>query len=120
MFNSVSHNVVQGNLIGTDVTGTQALGNGGNGIALSTLSGPGVTNNTIGGTASGAGNVIAGNTGSGVSLSNANTRGNVIQGNFIGLNRAGTAALANGATAWPLSTGPRPTPSAARPRRRAT
>jgi titin len=40
--------------------------------------------------------VIAGNTGSGVSLSGANTSGNVIQGNFIGLDRAGTVVLANG------------------------
>jgi titin len=97
MLNSVIHNVVQGNLIGTDVTGTQPLGNGGNGITLTTLSGSGgVGINTIGGTASGAGNVIAANTGSGVYLSGAITSRNVIQGNLIGLDRAGTAALANG------------------------
>jgi hypothetical protein len=92
----IGSNVVQGNRIGTDTTGTQALDNGGNGITLSTLSGPGVRNNTIGGTAPGAGNVIAANTGSGVYLSGAITNRNVIQGNLIGLDRAGTAALANG------------------------
>ena len=51
-----SNNVIQGNFIGTTAAGTTALGNVGNGIEI--VSGG---NNTIGGTATGAGNVISGN-----------------------------------------------------------
>ncbi|HMF15245.1 MAG TPA: hypothetical protein VKE94_23180, partial [Gemmataceae bacterium] len=51
-----SFNTIQGNLIGTDATGTSALGNSGVGIRI--VSG---SNNTIGGSAAGAGNFIAAN-----------------------------------------------------------
>ena len=46
-------NHIEGNYIGTDVTGTLALGNQYNGIAIESSS-----SNTIGGTTTGAGNVI--------------------------------------------------------------
>ena len=58
------NNRVLGNYIGTDVTGTAALGNGADGVLLS-----GAVNNTIGGTVAGAGNVISGNGRIGVYLS---------------------------------------------------
>lgn len=51
---------VQGNRIGTDITGTTALGNLGDGVRVLDIG------NTIGGTDSGAGNVIAFNGGAGV------------------------------------------------------
>lgn len=77
-------NFVQGNFIGTDVTGTAALRNL---IGVSALG----TNNTIGGTSVEARNVISGNErGVEVSLS-----GNLVQGNFIGTKASGTEALAN-------------------------
>jgi hypothetical protein len=57
-------NLIQGNLIGTDATGAQPLGNTGDGIAIV----DGASNNTIGGTASGTGNVIAFNAGNGVTV----------------------------------------------------
>ena len=52
----VQDNVIEGNYIGTDITGSVAIPNrDGVYIAL------GATNNTVGGTATGAGNVISGN-----------------------------------------------------------
>jgi parallel beta-helix repeat protein len=85
-----SGNVVQGNLIGTDVTGTQALGNSVAGVNIY-----GGGNNTIGGTLSGAGNLISGNGSDGVYIIS-NSSGNVVQGNYIGTNVTGTQALGNG------------------------
>jgi hypothetical protein len=94
-------NVIQGNFIGTDKTGSVAVPNsnnpanlqGGAGIQLNNASG-----NLIGGTISAARNVISGNTSPhtarGVWIDNG-AAGNVIEGNYIGLNAAGTAALAN-------------------------
>ena len=50
--------VIQGNVIGTDRTGTVALGNGIEGITLTQAS----TNVTIGGPGSTLGNLVSGNT----------------------------------------------------------
>ena len=74
-------NVVAGNYVGTDATGTARLANT-TGVRLE----PGADGTTIGGTAAGAGNLIAGNTGTGVSIG---SQGNVVQGNRIGLTTAG-------------------------------
>ena len=84
-------NVVLGNYIGLDVTGTVDLGNTNQGVAIFGSA----TNNTIGGTAAGARNVLSGNNGEGVRITGAGTTGNVVQGNFIGTNAAGTAGIAN-------------------------
>ena len=54
----------------------------------------GATLATIGGTAAGARNVISGNTGNGININDGDN--NTIQGNYIGLNAAGNAAVANG------------------------
>ena len=54
---STAGNVVEGNYIGTDASGTVALANGSDGIVIS------VGGNTIGGNQAGAGNVISGNIG---------------------------------------------------------
>jgi hypothetical protein len=56
----------------------------------------GAQSNTIGGSSPATGNVISGNISQGVSILDAGSDGNRIQGNRIGLNAAGTAALANG------------------------
>src|SRR5205085_1110190 len=56
-------NSVQGNFIGVDVNGTKDLGNLGDGIQIKNAA-----KNTIGGTAAGAGNLIAFNKGSGVNI----------------------------------------------------
>src|SRR5205807_2895006 len=86
-------NMVQGNLIGTTATGDAALGNTEAGIWVI------ARDNTIGGAAPGDSNVISGNngdtvgkSGDGIQLVQAN---NVVQGNFIGTNQLGKAALGN-------------------------
>ncbi|MCH8961199.1 MAG: hypothetical protein IH820_07690 [Bacteroidetes bacterium] len=85
-------NVVQGNYIGTDKNGTADLGNTLEGVFIRA----GASNNTIGGTDSGAGNVISGNNDNGVFIAGSSTTGNLIQGNYIGTDVTGTAALGNG------------------------
>ena len=80
-------NVIVGNYIGSDVTGTTALGNGGDGVDIAS----GAANSIIG--QAGAGNLISGNTGQGVEVSDAS--GATIAANYIGTNAAGTAALGN-------------------------
>jgi hypothetical protein len=87
-----SQNVVEGNFIGTDISGKNALGNVVTGVTIS----DGATNNTIGGAATGAGNVISGNKYDGIRIMNAGTSGNVVLGNEIGANLAGSQALGNG------------------------
>src|SRR5215210_3425798 len=59
-------NTVEGNYIGTDATGAANLGNSSNGVVIGSAIGSDGKNNTIGGTAAGAGNVIAFNSGDGV------------------------------------------------------
>ncbi len=83
--------VIEGNYIGTNPAGTAAIPNTIGGVVL--WQGP--KNNRIGGTASGTGNLISGNTSYGIWIENLGTDNNVVQGNFIGLNAAGTAALGN-------------------------
>lgn len=84
-------NAVVGNYIGTTAAGTAVVSNAFAGVAIV----GGAKNNVVGGTATGAGNVISGNQQQGLIVADAGTTGNVILGNFIGTNPAGTAALPN-------------------------
>ena len=88
---STAGNVVEGNYIGIDSTGTRALANGSDGIVIS------VGGNTIGGNQAGAGNVISGNIGAGVLInySSPASPGNVVQGNLIGTDKTGTQPIPN-------------------------
>jgi titin len=88
-----SGNVIESNYIGTDITGTQALGNREGGVGIEG------TNNTVGGTTPEAQNLISGNragfaANGGVSLGGGAT-GNVVEGNYIGTDVTGAAALGN-------------------------
>ena len=91
-----SNVVVEGNYIGTDVTGLQAKPNGQDGVAI--VSGQ---NNLIGGTTPLARNVLSGNREEfvfhfGVNSFITTTPGhNVIAGNYIGVDRTGFTALPN-------------------------
>ena len=110
-----SGNTVVANRIGTDAAGTSAIANGGDGIWISQRS----RGNEIGGTAfvdtttgqannptgnkgtvtpvfvvPPLGNLISGNDGNGVTI-DAGSRGNVLNGNFIGTTASGDGALGN-------------------------
>jgi trimeric autotransporter adhesin len=91
-----SGNILEGNCIGTDVTGTQALGNLGGGVYVGTFSSYYVsTGNTIGGTIPGAGNLIAYDVGDGVRLNsgtdNAIEQNSVFANGGLGIDLQGTA-----------------------------
>lgn len=85
-------NVVEGNLIGTDITGRTALANGYAGLAVWDTA----VSNLIGGTIVGAANVISGNDTYGLYISDTNTSANLFEGNYIGTDISGTNALGNG------------------------
>ena len=87
---SAAGNRVQGNLVGTDVTGTKDLGNVGRGIELTN----GAHDNRVGGAKFSERNVISGNDNGGVGIYSGSI-GNLLYGNLIGTNAAGTAALGN-------------------------
>jgi len=84
-------NTVSGNYIGTDLNGTADLGNTIYGVWIL----GGAQSNTIGGTSSGAGNVISGNDASGLAISGTGTNSNVVKGNYIGTVADGTSARRN-------------------------
>jgi hypothetical protein len=88
-----NNNLIAGNYVGTDYTGTVAIANGNDGILIRN----GNSNNTIGGTAAGAGNVISGNALLGVKVrgDSGSSHANVLQGNFIGTDSTGTVAIPN-------------------------
>jgi titin len=81
-------NVLTGNYIGTDPTGTLDRGNGGAGVFFQSDA-PG---NRVGGTTPAARNVISGNNASGIEV---RSRGNVLQGNYVGVTAGGNVALPN-------------------------
>jgi titin len=91
---SGSNNTVQGNFIGTDITGNQVAAENDLETGLSVTG----SNNTIGGTVAGADNVISGNE-DGLGLGGT---GNTVQGNLIGLGASG-GLLGNGGAGISIS-----------------
>ncbi|MCB9450499.1 MAG: CSLREA domain-containing protein [Anaerolineaceae bacterium] len=83
------NNVIEGNYIGTNVTGTQSRGNG-MGILINNT-----PNDRIGGTSTSQRNVISGNNGIGIAILGTGDTNTTIQGNYIGLDATSTAALGN-------------------------
>ena len=84
-----SSNLVQGNLIGVDASGTLKRSNGAAGILVRNS-----LNNVIGGTSAPAGNVISGNGTHGVETFGV-TDGLLVQGNAIGTDRSHSLNLGN-------------------------
>jgi CSLREA domain-containing protein len=97
---TAQQNSVQGNYIGTDVNGTNALPNATDGVRINTSSG-----NIIGGTGN-SGNLLSGNLGRGITLtgaagntmsgSSSTATNNLILGNLLGTQINGTSTLGNG------------------------
>ena len=85
-FSSANENVISGNLIGTDVSGSQSLGNLFAGLYFSSSN-----DNQIGGLLGSTGNLISGNVSDGISLTQSSQ--NTITGNLIGTTRGGLASL---------------------------
>jgi len=100
---SSTANTVSGNYIGTTASGLSALGNGNAGIQIRSLA----HDNTIGGSSPGAGNLISGNTVDGININGASTdpHANAVEGNWIGVDATGAAALSNGQTGVQIVSG---------------
>jgi hypothetical protein len=90
------NNLIVGNFIGVNRSATGALANTGSGVQLNNV-GTASSAGVIGGNVAGAGNVISGNGSDGIQVSGS-CSSLKIQGNFIGTNVTGTAALGNTAS----------------------
>lgn len=85
---SATNSVFAGNLIGVDASGTQALGNDGNGIYSQG------SECTIGGSTPADRNIISSNESEGIRLEYG-AHGNRVSGNYIGTDASGSVALSN-------------------------
>jgi CSLREA domain-containing protein len=83
----VDDNVIEGNFLNTDPSGTTQLGGQ---FAVVRIAG---SNNVLGGTAPAARNIVAGGSGSGTHTVQVGGNGNVLQGNYIGIDATGLVAL---------------------------
>lgn len=102
VLSGVSGNFVEGNLIGTNLLGDLAIPNGSFGIYLA-----GASSNFIGSLTPGKGNVISGNSQTGVIVSGATSADNLVQGNLIGTTADGLSDLGNGGNGINLRAGAR-------------
>lgn len=96
IFDSAKSTVVQGNYIGTDITGTLDRGNGSDGIRAFGqfgFEGSGPGRSIVIGGAGNARNVISGNDGDGIGINSTDSA--IIQNNLIGVAANGTSALGN-------------------------
>ena len=85
-----TQNVIIGNYIGTDVTGTLPIGN-----TYGVLFDDGSFSNRVGGDTDAERNIISGNVGYGVFFYNNGTNNNLLKNNFIGTDYTGRHAIAN-------------------------
>lgn len=96
---SAANLVLEGNRIGTDISGTLNFGNGGQGVQITLFGELGLSYQIrVGGTSSATRNVISGNTANGVLVTGETSFGTpviVIQGNYIGTQADGQSPLPN-------------------------
>jgi CSLREA domain-containing protein len=103
-------NIVNGNFVGTDTTGSADLGNAQNGIVVESghnRLGTGA-GTSPGGLCTRTCNLIAGNSGAGIAIAGAPASSNVVLGNFVGVEATGSAPLPNGQGIW-INNAPRNT-----------
>jgi ELWxxDGT repeat protein/autotransporter-associated beta strand protein len=82
-------NLIAGNLVGTDSSGLKPLGNQ-IGVSIDN-----VPSNTVGGSGVDARNIISGNNDAGIRITGQSARGDLVQGNWIGLGKDGSTKLGN-------------------------
>lgn len=86
----VEGNIIIGNYIGTDVSGSYAIPN-----TYGVLFDDGSHGNTLGGSTPAHRNILSGNSGYGVFIYNMGTNSNIVQGNYIGSDATGINAVSN-------------------------
>ncbi len=94
-------NVVDGNIIGPDITLADGPGNAAGGVLLE----EGASANTIGSTADSSGNLISLNGGNGVTIRGSATSENSVRGNLIGVDGGGTYSRQNSGSGVLLTEG---------------
>lgn len=88
-----NNSVIAGNIIGANPAGTAKMANGGCGVCLTSVTGTLIGTNGDGVADALEGNLVSGNGENGIDLSLSDS--NTISGNFIGVNKSGSAKLAN-------------------------
>ncbi|MCG8577676.1 MAG: gliding motility-associated C-terminal domain-containing protein, partial [Flavobacteriales bacterium] len=91
IFDGSNSNFLYNNILGLDSAGLSDFTGGGN--AFGVFLNNGSTNNQIGGSTSGQGNVVSGNNNFGIGFDG--TTNNFVYGNYIGLNKDGSALYPN-------------------------
>lgn len=92
------NNVVSGNYVGTNRSGTSAIPNAADGVLVTRGSGNrigGTAGVSVGGSCTGECNLLSGNGANGAGLMYVEAQGNVIIGNYIGVTADGRGALGN-------------------------
>jgi VCBS repeat protein len=88
------NSIIEGNLVGTDVSGATRMRNFGVGVLIGADAGS--SNNLVGGTVAAARNVISGNRNDGIQITDRGSTGNQVRGNYIGTDATGSQDLGDG------------------------